>query len=114
MPSHVRVLLDRAKRRERAHREPALLVPRQTGQAGNELDVDDGAVLAGTAPDAKQQVGPAGEGGAGVALLGEKAESLGQGCGFENGKGHVCHQQSVYVDVSHTGTHNLYVKQIVA
>ncbi len=49
------------------------------------------------ATDAKQQIGAAGEGGAGVALVREKAERLGQGCGFENGKGHVYPQRMCMV-----------------
>ncbi len=67
---------------------PALLVPRQIGQAGHELDVDDRAVAAGAAADTKQKIGAPGQGGTGVTLLREKAKSFGQGCGFEDGKGH--------------------------
>jgi len=112
--AHVLVLLDGAERRERAHRETAPCIPRQAGQAGNELDVDDGAVFPDAAPDTKQEIRAAGEGCAGVSLVGEKAKRFRQGRGFEDGKDHVSHPNRRVVYVSHTGTYILYVKRIVA
>jgi hypothetical protein len=60
---------DCAEGRERADRQAGARVPVQFVQAGDELDVDDRAVLPRAAANPEEKVGAAGQGRGGVAFI---------------------------------------------